>query len=135
MLCLSAWARSYFVEEVLFRVGFHHELSFAVSRGSLFFNFLRLPDWNTATARWSFHKFDSSRPGNSNLVPLEPSTVLGFGYDTRIGPAVALVTMIEIPIWAVTIPAAIPPLWVYHRQRKRRKIGFPVEPVAANSTK
>jgi hypothetical protein len=45
------------------------------------------------------------------------------------------VIVIEVPDWFITILLAIPPLWLYLRQRKRSKVGFPVEPAAANPSK
>jgi len=59
--------------------------------------------------------------------------VLGFGLE-RVDflPSFSFL-LFELPIWAPSLLCAIPPLWLYRRQCKRRKTGFPVEPVAANS--
>jgi hypothetical protein len=42
-------------------------------------------------------------------------------------------TTAEMPWWAATLVAGIAPLWLYRRQRRRRRKGFPIEPVVANS--
>jgi len=36
----------------------------------------------------------------------------------------------QVPMWSVALLAALPPLWFFRRQRKHRKIGFPVSPAA-----
>jgi len=52
-------------------------------------------------------------------------SVLGFGYesDDRHGYGVY-----QIPMWSLALLTAFPALWFYRRQRKYRKMGFPVSP-------
>jgi hypothetical protein len=59
--------------------------------------------------------------------------VLGFGWERVDFLPNFNFILVESPMWAPNLLCAIPPLWLYRRQRKRRKTGFPVEPVAANS--
>src|SRR5947208_3033587 len=132
VLCFALWVRSYVVEEALIHEAHHHELLMGISRGSLFASFLRAPDWaKTIGGRWSYHRSDHSVLDDAHV---DSNTFLGFGFVSQTGPAGDSATLIELPMWGVTLLWAIPPLWLYRRQRKRRKNGFPVEPVAAEST-
>src|SRR5258708_356893 len=78
---------------------------------------------------WAYKRFS---PEKDNIA-LTPHHFLGFGYAKNLGNPLPIQTIIIAPMWFASVLAAMPPLWLYRRQRKRRKIGFPVEPIATNS--
>jgi hypothetical protein len=57
---------------------------------------------------------------------------LGFGFEWESWPSGS--KWVQVPMWFIALLTAIPSFWFYRRQRKRRKIGFPVAPVVTNST-
>jgi len=64
------------------------------------------------------------------------STVLGFGFEYRKNQNYpGSTTIVTLPWWAATLLVGVAPFWLYRRQRKRHKPGFPMERVAASSTK
>jgi hypothetical protein len=82
----------------------------------------------SSTQRW-LHTRQSMIKGDDSVN----RRVLGFGWRRMDFVPNFSFIVAELPIWAPTLLCAFPPLWLYRRQRKRPKIGFPVEPVAANS--
>src|SRR2546425_10578534 len=123
-LCLLMWVRSYLVEEALNREGYHYELSLGISRGTVFASFLRAAGWKITAGQWSYHRSDHSILDDTAY--LDSNTLLGFGYASQAGPGAASATLIELPIWFLSLLAGLPPLWLYRRHRKRRKTGFPI---------
>ena len=99
-------------------------------RGSLMFLFMRDDQWQLKQAEWRYVSL-----GMVDLAGhLTEHRFLGFGYE--MGPGSALTerfTSLELPTWTVALITSVPPLFLYRSHRKRRKTGFPVEPVAANS--
>jgi hypothetical protein len=130
VMCLFLWARTYLVQEDFYRQGYHNELSLGASRGVLFVGFLRTGDWNITGGRWSYHRSDDSE---DTYGYVRSNKFLGFGYLSQAFPAGGSATLIELPMWSIALLLIVPPIWLYRRQRKRRGIGFPVEPAATNS--
>ena len=133
--CLFLWARSFLHQEDLYREGYHNEFSLGSSRGALFVAFLRAADWNITGGHWSFHSSHDSEDLDDPYGYVRFNKFPGFGYFFGAGPAGGSETLIQLPMWAIALLLIIPPLWIYRRQRKHRKIGFPVEPVATSSTR
>ncbi len=130
VICGFVWIRSHTVEESLFRLGYHNESSLGVSGNRLHVIFMRASDWNCSGGSWHYQKhYDSSIWG-----PMLPDSVLGFGYQSEPGPGGASETIIELPMWAITLLSILPSVWLYRRHRKRNKIGFPIEPTPANDS-
>jgi hypothetical protein len=102
-----------------------------VSAGRLYFIFMRLSDWDLSRGRWFYQKHYDSSIWNT---PIVSNGFLGFGFQREAGPGEGSATIIEFPMWALALLSISPLIWLYLRHRKRRKIGFPVAAVAANST-
>jgi hypothetical protein len=125
-VCLILWGRSYVALEGFSHVSYHEELTIGASSGKLFSVFMRAPDWKISEGRWTYNQRDHAINEDFSLTS---SQFLGFGYGYQRGPGMVAATIIEVPMWAVALLVSLPPLWLYRRHRKRRKIGFPVEPV------
>jgi hypothetical protein len=127
--CLSLCARSYWIEDILVREGSFNQFELLAYRGSFGVIFMRLDHWGLAGGIWA-HQATAA----ANVVGhVTEQRIFGFGYESTYGPTPWRATVIEVPAWFLTMLLAVPPFWLYRRQRKRRKTGFPVEPVAANS--
>jgi len=132
VVCVVLWIQSYWTGHEVRREGYHNELYLSVHRGSFGLAIMRDDQWTIAGGRWS----RQNRSAGTVEDHLTQNRFLGFGYESIPGPTVSLsATVIEIPAWFITLLLAIPPLWLYLRQRKRSKVGFPVEPAAANPSK
>jgi hypothetical protein len=129
-MCIFLWIQSYWTWQEVMRSGYHNELYLSLHRGSFGAAFLRDDEWKIAGALWTrpYLKAGDSDPH------LTKNRLWGFGYERNPGVTPSLwATIVEVPAWFVTALLAIPPWWLYRRQRRHRRIGFPVE-VAANST-
>jgi hypothetical protein len=130
-LCLILWIRSYWLEDAVRREGFHNTLQIISLDGSFSLYFLRDNQWNLRQGKWYSHElvvadFPDIRTEHPHL---------GFGYQSFPGPVSSdLATVIDVPMWFVTVLTTFPPLWLYLRHRNRRNPGFPIEPSPPNDS-
>jgi hypothetical protein len=57
----------------------------------------------------------------------EDRSILGFACESD--PRHGYVAF-QVPMWSIALLTLLPPLWFFRRQRKYRKIGFPVSAAA-----
>jgi len=124
--CIVLWTRSFWFDEGLVHIADNIAIALNSCAGSARVEILTYP------ANWS------NTHGLRHVQQAREDTIwnmecwIGFGYEHHELPRGSR-RLIEVPWWVVTLLAAIHPLWLYRRQRKTRKIGFPVEPDSANS--
>ena len=125
VVCVGLWVQSYWFQDNLVRYGRSQNVNCRFDYGSLVIVVVR---GQPLGIRWAHSRF----PAEKNNIALTAHHLLGFGYATNLGPPPLLQKIIVLPMWFVTFLNAVPPLLLYRRQRKRRKIGFPIEPSKAN---
>jgi len=123
VVCIVLWIRSYSIEEGFNRTTHHSDLTVGVTSGKLFTVFLRADDWNFSESHWTYVRRDHAINEDSSYPR---SHFLGFGYQYDPSPGGIAATIAEVPIWFASLLAAIPPLWLYRRHRRRRRTGFPM---------
>jgi hypothetical protein len=131
IVCVSLWMRSYWIEDLLERGSYHCELVLTLHRGSLGFVLSRDQQWTLRGGRWGYQQFSAGKFRDD----FTQTRFLGFGYEKTPGPGAASGMILEVPAWFLTLLSAAPATWMYRRDRKRRKVGFPVEPSPTNSTR
>ena len=127
VMILVLWALSYQKGWDAKREGHHNIVIFFLDRGEFYISALWDSESNLSNGSWTLlnEDFATQLPGSS---------FLGFGYESILGPSLGnKALLIEFPIWIVTLVAVVPPVWLYRRQRKNRKTGFPIEPLTVNS--
>jgi hypothetical protein len=123
MVCVSLWVRSYWFEEGFSYLKKNAHIGVGSNRGHFGFATHRPV---TGPEGWLW--FSDKSVGGHWIS----NTVLGFGFEHRQNKNYPeSETTVELPWWAATLVAAVPSLWLYRRQRKRRKIGFPVGAASA----
>jgi len=129
VLWLYLWMQSYWTVYQVTRNGYHNEFSASIYRGECAFDVIRDDQWKLTGGTWFHAQFAAPKLDDDRL---EQPGFLGFSYGGTQGPSPAsLATLIEIPAWFVALLLGSLPLWLYRRQRKRRKTGFPIEPSTA----
>ena len=113
--CICLWVDSYWHYTDVRCLRKWRHFGMAVDRG-----LVRVSSW---TGQSEEHWYFEHEEGYGAEWSRDPRTVLGFGYI----PEVRYVSL-QFPTWSVALVAALPSLWFYRRQRKHRKVGFPVSP-------
>jgi hypothetical protein len=125
--CLGLWVRSYWIEDIWDRYGRATDVWIALHRGSVGAWFSKHQPRGFSRTLWSYQKIAAGGMRDH----LTNRQIFGFGFESLLEPPRTIA--VEVPLWFLTSLSAIPVLWLYRRHRKRRRIGFPIEPVAANS--
>ena len=121
VVCLILWIASFWYQAALWGRVLETHRSIGISRGSMGL----ILSWRNKPA-YEQRRFILQDTQQRWSEPIHH--FLGFGYESD-----SRITWLQVPMWFMTLLAAGPLLLLYRRHRKRPKIGFPVEPVAANS--
>jgi hypothetical protein len=128
--CLFLWIQSYWFSDSFQWEGPNRVIVLRFNEGALVLTISvsKPPQGSVSTNQSWWHTRKPATGGHD-----VKRRVLGFGLERADFLANFNFILAELPMWAPTLLCAIPLLWLYRRQRKRRKQGFAVEPIAANS--
>lgn len=119
------WADSYWHQTAVYWVRGWQSSGVGVDTGLACVWIRPLPDpWRSVP---SWHIRERNKAVGRQWISASDSTH-GFGFRRDQDGFV----MYQVPMWTVTLAAALPPLWFLQRRRECRKVGFPVSPAEKN---
>jgi hypothetical protein len=126
-ICVTFWIRSFFVGDCIIQDRGAGSFTMMSDTGTVYVIARRERPWDQTATGWHWI---TSRPLND---PPPPNQHFGFRFDFDSSQDGQFSNVIDIPYWFIACVTALPSVWLFRRHRKRRKIGFPVEPTTANS--